>query len=98
MLGVILQMGVIKRGAAASVLLYLGMGWIVVIAIKPLLTSVEPGGLALLVAGGLAYTVGVVFYAWRKLKFGHAVWHGFVLAGSVCHFFAVLFYVIPPAA
>jgi hemolysin III len=97
LLGVILQLGVIKRGAVLSVLLYLAMGWIVTIAIKPLIASVEPGGLALLVAGGLAYTVGVIFYAWRSLKFGHAVWHGFVLAGSVSHFFAVLLYVIPRA-
>ena len=85
----------IKRGALASVLLYLAMGWIVIIAVKPLIAAVDPGGLALLVAGGLAYTVGVIFYAWRGLKFGHAVWHGFVLTGSACHFFAVLFYVIP---
>ena len=95
--GVILQTGVIKRGATASVLLYLAMGWIIVLAIKPLMTSVESGGLVLLVAGGLSYTVGVIFFAWRKLPFGHAVWHGFVLAGSVSHFFAVLLYVIPKA-
>ena len=95
--GVILQTGVIKRGATASVLLYLAMGWIIVLAIKPLMTSVESGGLALLVAGGLSYTVGVIFFAWRKLPFGNAVWHGFVLAGSVSHFFAVLLYVIPKA-
>lgn len=96
--GVILQTGVIKRGATASVLLYLAMGWIIVLAVKPLTASVESGGLALLVAGGLFYTVGVIFFAWRSLRFGHAVWHGFVLAGSICHFIAVLRYVIPRGA
>ena len=76
---------------------YVLMGWVVVIGIKPLLESVAPGGLVLLVSGGLAYTIGAVFYAWKRLPFNHAIWHGFVLAGSVCHFFAVLFYVIPLA-
>lgn len=74
---------------------YLAMGWAVAFAIKPLVESLGSGGLALLVAGGLAYTVGVAFYVWRRLPYSHAVWHGFVLAGSALHFFAVLFYVIP---
>jgi hemolysin III len=60
--------------------------------------SVEPGGLVLLVAGGLAYSVGVVFYGWKRLPYHHAVWHLFVMAGSLFHFFAVLFYVIPRAS
>jgi len=73
------------------------MGWVVVVGIKPLLENVAPGGLALLVSGGLAYTIGAAFYAWKRLPFNHAIWHGFVLVGSACHFFAVLFYVIPLA-
>ena len=97
-LGSVLQMGVLGRGTAASVLLYVGMGWVVVIAIKPLLDAVAPGGLTLLLIGGLAYTAGTVFYAWRRLPYHHAVWHGFVLLGSASHFFAILFYVIPTAA
>ena len=76
---------------------YIGMGWIAIVAIKPLLTSLVPGGLALMIAGGLAYTVGSIFYAWKKLPYNHAIWHGFVMAGSAFHFFAVLFYVIPLA-
>lgn len=94
-LGVVLQMGVLRRGAIASVVLYIAMGWSVTVAIKPLIAALAPGGLALLVAGGLAYTAGVAFYAWGKLKFGHAVWHLFVLLGSILHFLAVFFYVIP---
>jgi len=94
-LGVILEAAAGKRVRVLSHILYIGLGWLVAIAVKPLLTSVATGGLLLLVAGGLAYTGGVVFYAWRRLPFNHAIWHVFVLAGSVCHFFAVLLFVIP---
>jgi hemolysin III len=97
-LGIILQVGVLRRGTAASVLLYIAMGWVVVIAIKPLLDAVGPGGLALLLIGGLAYTAGTGFYMWRRLPYHHALWHGCVLLGSVSHFFAVLLYVVPTAA
>jgi hemolysin III len=76
-----------------STALYLAMGWLVVIAMKPLLASVPAAGLGWLVAGGLAYTAGVVFYAAdSRWRYGHFVWHLFVLAGTVCHFFAVYGY------
>ena len=81
-----------------SVLLYLAMGWLGVVAIEPLARSVHPDGLALLILGGVTYTLGVIFYAWRRLPYNHAVWHIFVMAGSACHFSCVLGYVIPPAA
>ena len=84
------------RYKAFSIALYLGMGWSILLALKPLVHSVERGGIALLVAGGLTYTAGIVFYLWRRLPYHHAVWHLFVLAGSICHYFAVLFYVLPP--
>lgn len=93
-LGIVFQIGLLRR-PIVSVALYVAMGWTVLIALRPLLGAVAPGGLALLVGGGLAYTVGIVFYAWRRLPYGHAVWHLLVLAGSVLHFFAVLFYVVP---
>jgi len=67
----------------------------VVAAIKPMLDSVAPGGLILLLTGGLFYTLGTIFYVRKSLTFHHTVWHLFVLAGSVFHFFAILFYVIP---
>jgi hemolysin III len=77
----------------ASTGLYLAMGWLVLIAVVPLAERVPAGGLALLVAGGAAYTLGVVFFALdSKLRYAHAVWHGFVVAGSGLHFFAVLGY------
>lgn len=73
--------------------LYLLMGWVVVIAINPLLSKVPTAGLIWLLAGGLFYTVGVVFFIVdSRLKYGHLVWHFFVLAGTICHFFAVLWY------
>jgi hemolysin III len=75
--------------------LYLAMGWLVVVAVKPLLMCVATQGLILLAVGGLAYTVGVVFFTLdSRLRYGHFVWHLFVVAGTACHFFAVLDYSI----
>ena len=72
--------------------LYLGMGWLVLIAVRPLWLHVPPAGLLWLFAGGIAYTAGVAFFAAQRLRYGHFVWHLFVLAGTACHFFAVLWY------
>lgn len=96
--GVVLTVVAGGRWPVLSVGLYVVMGWSVVVAVKPMLGAVAPGGLILLAAGGVCYTVGIVFYAWRRLPYGHALWHLFVLAGSACHFFAVLMYVIPNSA
>jgi hemolysin III len=93
--GMILELVSVKRYERLSLSLYLGLGWIVVLAIKPMLRSVEMGGLVLLLAGGLCYSLGVIFYAWDRLAYNHAIWHVFVLAGSVLHFFSILFYVVP---
>jgi hemolysin III len=82
------------RWPVVSTALYLGMGWTVLIALKPLVEHVPAGGIVWLVAGGLAYTGGVVFFAWTRLRYSHAVWHVFVLAGSVCHYMAVVLYVV----
>jgi hemolysin III len=78
----------------ASVLVYLAMGWFVVVAIRPLMAALPAAGLWLLVAGGLAYTAGTAFYVYKRVPYFHAVWHVFVLAGSVCHFLAVAMYVV----
>ncbi|WP_193165790.1 PAQR family membrane homeostasis protein TrhA [Microbulbifer hainanensis] len=93
--GLIIQFTPLKKIRALSITLSALMGWVVIAAIKPLMHSLEPGGLWLLVLGGLCYTGGIAFYLWRSLRFHHAIWHLFVLAGGVLHFFAVLFYVIP---
>jgi len=95
LVGIFLECSRFKKYRFISIALYLGMGWAVVAAGRLLVARVEPGGLRLLVAGGLFYTIGVLFYVWRKLPYNHAVWHLFVLGGSICHFFAVLFYVLP---
>jgi len=78
-----------------SVATYLAAGWLALIAIQPLFAALEPGALLLIILGGVAYTVGVVFYAWQRLPYNHVIWHLLVLTGSALHFFAVLFYVIP---
>lgn len=75
-----------------SLLMYILMGWIAVIAIKPMFESVPVGFLAWLLAGGVAYTLGTVFYAVRKIPYHHAIWHLFVLAGSVLHFLGIFRY------
>ncbi len=75
-----------------STALYLILGWSVVIVIRPLVLNMPPQGVGWLVAGGLSYTAGVVFYIARRLPYHHLIWHLFVLAGSTCHFFAVLWY------
>jgi len=78
-----------------SALVYLGLGWIVVIAINPLMENLAPQGVWLLVAGGLAYTVGTIFYVLKRVPYMHAIWHVWVLAGSTLHFLAVVLYVMP---
>jgi hemolysin III len=75
-----------------SIALYLAMGWLVVIAIKPVLTLVPLPGILLILAGGVAYTGGLGFFAAQRLRYSHFVWHLFVIAGTTCHFFAVLWY------
>lgn len=77
-----------------SMVMYLSMGWLAVVAIKPLLERLPAGGVWLLVSGGLAYTVGTIFYGMKKVPYTHAVWHLFVLGGSICHFLAVALYVV----
>lgn len=79
--------------------LYLAMGWVVVVAIGPMMERMAPAGIGWLVAGGLSYTLGaVVFLLDHRLRYGHFVWHLFVLGGSVCHFFAALWHAVPAPA
>lgn len=92
LLGTILKLCSNGSGTKAwSILLYLGMGWLVVGALNPLLKTLNHTSLVFLVLGGLFYTLGVPFYLWKSRKYTHAIWHGFVLAGSIMHFFAVLY-------
>jgi hemolysin III len=75
-----------------STTIYLGMGWLALIAIRPLWVHVPVAGWLWLIAGGLSYTAGIAFYAAERVRYGHFVWHVFVLLGTVCHFVAVLWY------
>ncbi len=83
------------HGRRFSVPIYLAMGWLVLIAAGEVYAAMGPGGTFWLLLGGLLYSVGVIFYAWRRLPFHHAVWHVFVIGGSACHFAAVAVYVVP---
>jgi hemolysin III len=92
MLGILQELFSSTRPRIPAILLYLAMGWLAIVAVVPLVTHVRLGGLALILAGGLAYTVGVVFYAIQRVPYFHTVWHFFVLMGTACHFFAVMNY------
>lgn len=89
--GVVIRSIYLTRFRKLMVGLYLAMGWLIVVAIGPLLKHVPGISLLFLLLGGIMYSVGVVFYAWRSLKYGHGIWHLFVLAGSILHFFAVIY-------
>ena len=93
--GVILQPVLLKRAEWLNCLIYLLLGWCVVLVTKPLIAALPEKGLGLLAAGGVVYSLGVIFYLWERIPFNHAIWHLFVLGGTVLQFFSVLFYVIP---
>ncbi len=95
--GILIETTRLRRFRGWLIALYVIMGWAVVAAVKPMMENVGTGGLWLLLSGGLAYTGGIVFYLWKRLPYNHAIWHLFVLAGSVLHYFAILLYVIPVA-
>lgn len=92
--GVIFKIFFVKKFLIVSTLLYIAMGWIAIVAVVPLYRALPHEGFLLLLLGGLLYTFGTIFYVWRKISFHHAIWHIIVLAGSVSHFFVVLFYVL----
>ncbi len=96
--GIIFKLYYTGRFRWLSTGIYLAMGWLVIIAIEPLMKSLPQGAFAWLMAGGIAYTLGTIFYMSRRLPYAHAIWHAFVLAGSVCHFAAVLIQVMTPTA
>jgi hemolysin III len=95
LLGILYKVFFINRHVVISTLFYLVMGWMIVFSISDLYRGLSTGGLILLGAGGLSYTLGMIFYAARERLLMHAVWHLFVLGGSICHFFAIFFYVLP---
>lgn len=94
LVGIAQEIWLAKGARIFSLIIYVAMGWLAVIAISPLITALSWAGFAWLAAGGLAYTIGILFYALdTKIRHGHGIWHLFVLGGSACHYFALLFYV-----
>jgi len=98
LLGISFEVAFPRSSRRYSVAIHLLMGWLVVLAIEPLARSVHPMGLVSLVLGGVTYTFGVIFYAWERIPYNHAIWHLFVMAGSALHFTCVYGYVIPSPA
>ncbi|MCZ8522753.1 MULTISPECIES: PAQR family membrane homeostasis protein TrhA [Paenibacillus] len=93
LLGIIFKLFFVKKFNLLSTLFYIGMGWLIIFAFEPLQQQLSAPGVMWLVIGGVLYTLGTVFYLWRRLPYHHMIWHLFVLAGSACHFISVYLYV-----
>jgi hemolysin III len=93
--GVIFKAFFTKKFLFLSTVFYIAMGWLIVIAWNPLTAALPSGGLIMLILGGALYTLGTIFYVWRAFPYHHAIWHLFVLAGAIMHFFAVILYLTP---
>ncbi len=93
--GLLFKLFSAHRFHPAATSLYLIMGWFGILLADPMSSALPTGALLLIAAGGLAYTSGIVFYGWHSLPYSHAIWHVFVLVGSICHYIAVAFYVLP---
>ena len=91
-IGITLKINKRTRHSRISIVLYVIMGWLAVVAIKPILMLIPVPGILLIFAGGLAYTGGLAFFGAHRIRYNHFIWHLFVLAGTTCHFFAVLWY------
>lgn len=95
LLGISFKVMFIDRFPRASTITYILMGWLIVVALRELWINIPLGGIIWLSIGGVVYTLGVIFYAMEKTRYTHAIWHLFVLGGSICHYFAVLLYLAP---
>ena len=93
-LGILFKLMFYGKLEKLSVVFYILMGWLAVVAIKPMLANLPPGLLIWIAVGGLSYTLGIIFYAWTKLPYSHSIWHLFVLGGSISHFFGILLYLV----
>jgi hemolysin III len=91
-IGITLKISTRTRHSRISIVLYVIMGWLAVVAVKPIVMLIPVPGILLILAGGLAYTGGLAFFAAQRIRYNHFIWHLFVIAGTVCHFFAVLWY------
>ncbi|MBK0002553.1 hemolysin III family protein [Erwinia sp. S38] len=92
--GIVFKLAFAHRFEALSLVTYLLMGWLSLIVIYQMVTKLPAGSVGLLAAGGVIYSLGVIFYVAKRIPYNHAIWHGFVLGGSLCHFFAIYLYVM----
>jgi len=95
LVGVLFKSFFTKRFVILSTVFYILMGWLIILVWKPLSAVVDPNGLLFLIIGGVLYTIGAIFYVWRGFLYHHAIWHLFVLGGTIFHFFAILLYILP---
>lgn len=95
LVGIIMKIAFVYRFKRLSLMTYLAMGWLSLVVVYQLAMNIEMGGLVLLALGGVIYSLGVIFYVAKRIPYNHAIWHLFVLAGCVCHFFAIYLYVTP---
>lgn len=95
LLGITIKAIFLNRFKKLSVIIYVTMGWICIIALKEMLIKISLPGLIWLGAGGILYTSGIAVYVWERLPYNHAIWHLFVIAGSICHYFTILLYILP---
>ncbi|KQH90697.1 PAQR family membrane homeostasis protein TrhA [Vibrio fluvialis] len=95
LIGIIMKIAFVYRFKRLSLVTYLTMGWLSLIVIYQLALNLDVGGLTLLAAGGVVYSLGVIFYVAKRIPYNHAIWHAFVLAGCACHFLAIYFYIDP---
>ena len=93
LLGILFKLTIAHRFKILSLVTYLTMGWLSLIVVYQLAVKLEAGGVTLLAVGGVVYSLGVIFYVCKRIPYNHAIWHGFVLGGSVCHFLAIYLYV-----
>ena len=93
LLGILFKLTIAHRFKVLSLVTYLTMGWLSLIVIYQLAMKLSAGGVTLLAVGGIVYSLGVIFYVCKRIPYNHAIWHGFVLGGSVCHFLAIYLYV-----
>lgn len=94
LLGIVFKLTIAHRFKVLSLLTYLLMGWLSLVVIYQMVMKLAPGSVTLLAIGGIVYSLGVIFYVCKRIPYNHAIWHGFVLGGSVCHFFAIYLYIL----
>ena len=97
-LGIVLNAISIEKFKKISLVCYVAMGWVIIFASRPLAQALSFSSILLLIAGGAAYSIGVIFYKLKKLRYMHSLWHLFVLAGSILHYLCVILYVLPAAS